>query len=187
MKANIATFCGLLDNWKATKYNPNHDTLIFDKQVSCSLNNFRVAIREIAPYIIGIVRYRCFTIYRKNIQKMIEIFERVIEGNISSNYITGFNNLKAITNDLQSISHGDDLGTSQEADKEIITQRASQRADKEKINEINITQLLIDIQFNRYHVDGKNRCIRYDKSTNNFYYVIGRGKRFVDSSILVRA
>ena len=66
----IKSFVGLIEN------SPNSDNynILLDKEVSCSLDNFKVALKEIDMYVINI-KYRTIYVLYKDLDDFITIFK----------------------------------------------------------------------------------------------------------------
>lgn len=64
---SIITFCGLIENWNRIKNKPSNNAIIFDKSVSCAINNYRHVKSCIEPYSLKGIKYRKFEIKRSDI------------------------------------------------------------------------------------------------------------------------
>lgn len=70
----VKSFCGLIENWPKAKYNPEVDKLIIDEKASCSINNFRAAIKNISHMVFE-MKGRKFRIRVDDLDTVIMLFK----------------------------------------------------------------------------------------------------------------
>lgn len=91
----VKSFCGLIENWSKTKYNPEVDKLIIDEKASCSINNFRAVIKNISHMVLE-MKGRKFRIRVDDLDTVIMLFKEGLSKIIS-------NTMHSIVQQLRSV------------------------------------------------------------------------------------